>query len=406
MTTIKRQSDGTKLPKDLRTNLRALRRFYGTSDVGAVVELRREAGRVWRRYLKRRRVTEAVVLDIAFGWHGVDDDRVGGALRADGDIPAPVIRRVLALARRGRAIVDGELPEREAAARNEAYAARERANAGSFMHMVHDRIMTRVGEATDALRARRGDEVAVDRFLGIVVEEVGVARDRRVVSEILCYASGLHRSSATLTRLNVFEREFENDGQIFDIVRGFRRCVHEIRNGAFDAQWRPNAAGGAIERPEEVSRLGAETALKSFQKMHAVLDVGGEICSATFGRACDFVRRYVWAGLLNEWSEREAANEGTMTRNERRTAFQTVVLQTTSAIARELYCRPQLVAADAPAASARGCLGAGAHSRPRRTPRARGRQSPGCRGQSVGRGTRRDFGRDGTRAGANKDSFG
>ena len=268
MTTIKRQSDGAKLPKDLRTNLRALRRFYGTSDVGAVVELRREAGRVWRRYLKRRRVTEAVVLDIAFGWHGVDDDRVGRALRADGDIPAPVIRRVLALARRGRAIVDGELPEREAAARNEAYAARERANAGSFMHMVHDRIMKRVGEATDALRARRGDEGAVDRFLGIVVEEVGVARDRRVVSEILCYASGLHRSSATLTRLNVFEREFANDRQIVDIVRGFRRCVHEIRNGAFDAQRRPNAAGGAIERPEEVSRLGAETALKSFQKMN------------------------------------------------------------------------------------------------------------------------------------------
>ena len=114
MTTIKRQSDGTKLPKDLRTNLRALRRFYGTSDVGAVVELRREAGRVWRRYLKRRRVTEAAVLDVAFGWHGVDDDRVGRALRADGDIPAPVFRRVLALARRGRAIVGGELPEREA----------------------------------------------------------------------------------------------------------------------------------------------------------------------------------------------------------------------------------------------------------------------------------------------------
>ena len=45
-----------------------------------------------------------------------------------------------------------------------------------------------------------------------------------------------------------------------------------------------------------------------------------------------------------------------MTRNERRNAFQTVVLQTTSAIARELYCRPQRMAADAPAAQRAAAL--------------------------------------------------
>ncbi len=278
-----------KVPPDPRTNLRALRRFYGTCADVAVVALRREAGGLWKRYFKRFKVTETVVLDAAFGWHGADRGDIKRALgdavpahvlerrdaRADDVMRDDAVRKLAELAKRGIRMLDIELPERspEGRARIDAYVKSELRNDGSFVAMVAQRVWQLVNN-TIAQLGPLGRPHAVDLFL---VEVGGRQREggedgegamRARWRDIIAYAAALRRSSETMTNLNVMQQEGD---QVMAIVRGFRKGVHCVRNGTPDTGVPLRAKHGEIERSEAVRRLGADAALTSMRMMFEVM---------------------------------------------------------------------------------------------------------------------------------------
>ena len=287
---------GIAVPAEPRRDLRALRRAYEEGTHRDIVALKKRARRVWKK-LKKFGIHESVVLDASFGWWGASENAIlsavtlaenetGKARRRDIASDGKSLRELIQCAKTGVKLAKDGVFEDDPAAnkRIEAYVKGSLETPDSLVHKVN----ARVEVAANAVREEHRDAV------------VAYLRESRV--QLIAYACGLRRKSQVLEAMM---RELGRDA-----VGGFVRAVHEVRNGpvgghGIEGRGAAVARKGRIIRSAEDRRLGACSALTSFQNLVGTMFAGHEVAKgwhtrprgANGPRICGF-----FFGTSYDWS--------------------------------------------------------------------------------------------------------
>ena len=343
---IRTSGNRGKLPRDPLKDISAFRRFINETTNEHIVALRREAKRAWKRYLKRRGISEMAALEAGLGWYGSSKSSIRKALDAAsseeqrerrGPIRVNAIKELHGIAKRARRALVPEEVDREPYRAKELvkYTHETRLVEGSLVHVVEQRMTDAVEslQTEEARRAIRDDEV--------------------VWIEILAYCSAVTRDASVLTTLK--EKYDPENVAVRDEVRSFVRSVHEIRNGPP----RRNAAGQAmiarnrVLRTEADRHLGAVSCLLAFQRCEKTLEVGAAIASLVYARAAAFVGEHLWEFMVKQWIRDNVPSTRRRGEQSQQDKYESIVLQTCSALYREGYLQAAGRAARTPYANRR-----------------------------------------------------
>ena len=95
------------------------------------------------------------------------------------------------------------------------------------------------------------------------------------------------------------------------------------------------ARKGRIIRSAEDRRLGACSALTSFQNLVGTMFAGHEVASLLYARAAAYIKKFFWSDMVEEWNARDRNPSRQTKQNE----LSLLVLLVSSAIGREFFCK-------------------------------------------------------------------